>query len=370
MRCFNFAWLSVAPAFVSIALGACSASEVSSSEVRGSVGSAELALSLPDGTGIRAVSYLITGPNRYSNTGDVPVGNSSEVKFQVGNIPASRPDAYTIALRASTSSGELCSGGPAMFGITPSETALISVNLRCGGRAATGRGNVRVDVGVVQSAACAEVDGLSAIPREINTGSSISLTGFSSLPASSTYAWTVSSTTTLTPGVFGSPSASSTSFLCTEPGTHQVTLTVSSGAGCPVSTEVVDVICRGPTVDPDRCLLCELMVCPMRLQACETVGDVEKCNDVVQCVRQTGCATSGGFSLADCFCGDGVDVNTCLGQQVSEVTGACKEIIAQGTESTNVQEIAERFSDAAYATGRAVQLLQCDHLGCSEPCRF
>lgn len=82
--------------------------------VRGPVGSAELELTLPNGSSLETISYAITHASGYRNTGDVPVTNSTIVTFQVGNIPA-RED-YAIALSADSASGQ-CSAGPITFDI-------------------------------------------------------------------------------------------------------------------------------------------------------------------------------------------------------------------------------------------------------------
>jgi hypothetical protein len=227
-----------ATALLALVLAAGCGGETNKGRVHGPVGSAELSLSLPDSTTIDSVRYVITGPNAYTNMGDVPVANSSILTFQVGNIPAA--SGYSIQLTATTSAMVSCTGGPVPFSITPSETALVMVSLRCGaGNAATNNGNVRVDVDVIQDAACAEVDGLTALPRSVRVGSSLNLTGFAT-NSSATYGWTVAPAAG---GSFSSASAAMTSFTCLSEGTHTVTLRVSSGGSCTASTEDVPVIC-------------------------------------------------------------------------------------------------------------------------------
>jgi hypothetical protein len=171
----------------------------------------------------------------------IPVANSSELKFQVGNIPSGT--GYQISLSATTSGSQTCSAGPVEFAIMPSSATLVMMTLRCGGgTAASTKGNVRVDVDVVTGTQCAEVDGLTVLPRSVNVGGSMSLRGFATIPAGATYGWTVAPATG---GTFSSTTADMTSFTCAVAGMYTVTLSVSSGGTCTASTEDVPVICTG-----------------------------------------------------------------------------------------------------------------------------
>ena len=55
---------------------------------------------------------------------------------------------------------------------------------------------------------------------------------------------------------------------------------------------------------------------------------------------------------------------------LSAVTGACKDIIATGAESTVMTDISNRLGDPTYATGLAIQLIQCDQVFCADTCSF
>jgi hypothetical protein len=207
----------------------------------GPVGSAELNLVLPDNTTIDTVGYRVTHSNGYVNEGTVPVSNSTAVTFQVGNIPATT--GYAISLTATTSGQVTCGAGPVSFDISAGQTSLIMMTLRCGGgTAATTNGNVRLDVDVQTDAACAQVDGLTVLPRSVIVGSSLALTGFATT-AGATFGWTVAPAAG---GSFASPAAAMTAFTCNQAGTHTVTLRVASPAPCTASTADVPVICTPP----------------------------------------------------------------------------------------------------------------------------
>jgi hypothetical protein len=231
--------------WITLAAAGCSSDQASTgASQHREVGSAELNLSLPDNTTIDTVTYNVTQTgSSYTNTGMIPVANSSELKFQVGNIPSGT--GYQISLSATTSGSQTCSAGPVSFAIMPSNATLVMMTLRCGGgTAASTKGNVRVDVDVVTASACAAVDGLTVLPRSVNVGGSMALQGFATIPAGATYGWAVAPASG---GTFSSTTASMTSFTCAAAGMYTVTLSVSSGGTCTPSTADVPVICTGAT---------------------------------------------------------------------------------------------------------------------------
>jgi hypothetical protein len=129
--------------------------------------------------------------------------------------------------------------------------------------------------------------------------------------------------------------------------------------------------------EPQRaCIACQAgqPLCNARRLACENaVGQVhgipksELCREVLECFRATGCA-SAGRSTSDCLCERNADGGMCQGREFSELTGACKDVIAAGLDSTDLAEIEARFGDPEYATGLAVQLIQCGKTFCGDAC--
>jgi hypothetical protein len=406
---------------VTLAAAGCSTEQSTSAGQKRAIGSAELNLSLPDNTTIDTVTYNVTQTGgSYTAMGSIPVTNSSLLAFQVGNIPAGT--GYQMSLSATTSGSQTCSAGPVPFSIMPSNATLIMMTLRCGGgTAATSKGNVRVDVDVVTGSTCAEVDGLTVIPRSVNVGGSMSLTGFATAATGTTYGWTVDGG-----GTFSAASAAMTSFTCTASGMHTVTLSVSSGGTCTKSTEDVPVICTagaggagtgdaagtgaagtgdagtgvagtgvagtgvagtgvagtgvagtgvaGTGGGGSACTTCEAAqpVCLQRQMDCDaiagTIGGVAKsaiCHQVIDCVRTSKCASAGDTdSPSDCLCGVNADVDVCASQTLAVVTGACKDIIATGTETTSLSDMTTRLGDPDYATGLAMRLILCDQKFC------
>ena len=177
-------------------------------------GSVAMQLTLPDGSQIAAIEYSITGNSISPITGSVPVGNSTTVAFQVGGIPVGT--GYTLALTATTSTGQACSGS-AIFDIVAGQVNAVSVAINCG--QANTSGNVHVEVEINR---CAIVTSLSALPVEVLVGGTIALSAAASSPDAS-FAWSASA------GAPTQPSAASTNYPCAVPGTHTITVAVNGG---------------------------------------------------------------------------------------------------------------------------------------------
>jgi hypothetical protein len=128
------------------------------------------------------------------------------------------------------------------------------------------------------------------------------------------------------------------------------------------------------------CEQCEMVnaTCNQRFIDCGaitgTINGMPKsdiCRQIVQCVRTTKCASdSATDSPSDCLCGLDVDVGVCSTQQLSALTGECKDIIATGAETTAVLDISTRLGDPTYAVGLAMRLIQCDQRFCATDCSF
>jgi hypothetical protein len=227
-------------AFLGLSAAACAVQTASDEPSVRTIGSAELSLTLPDNTTISSVGYKVTHMNGYSSDGSVPVANSEAITFQIGNIPAAL--GYKIELSASTSGSVDCKAGPMPFDITATQTALIKMTLRCGGGGSGSKaGNVRVDVDVETGGSgngCAEVDGLTALPRSVKVGSEIDLRGYAT-SSSASFMWTAASG-----GTFSSATSATTKFKCESTGTHTITLSVTGGGtSCSASKAEIPLIC-------------------------------------------------------------------------------------------------------------------------------
>jgi surface-anchored protein len=202
-------------------------------------GKVSLALSLPDGSELTEVDWVITGGGSSEpRTGTIDVENSSTVSALIGGLPASA--GYTITLTASTSSGSACAGSGA-FDIEAGEVTSVDVVVRCQG--VSNAGSVRVN-GEINL--CPTLDGVSASPLEVMVGGTIELEAVASDPEGDmlSYAWAASS------GSLSMPDTASTRLSCTEAGPVTINLMVDDGHGCNEQDQV-EVWCSPATADPD-----------------------------------------------------------------------------------------------------------------------
>jgi hypothetical protein len=211
------------------------------------LGEVAMQIRLPNGQTISSIDYDITNTTLTSPIeGTIPVDNSPAIRFQRGNIPAG--GGYSLALEATTSTGDHCVNTPTTFAVTAGGTTSVMTTLRCGAEVTNGTdaGNVRVNVDVVSvGKTCPVVDGLSAAPLDVYLGGTIALQGYATT-ASATFGWSVSDAA----GTFAPANAAISAFTCTVPGAHIITLSVGA-TDCPAVTETVPVTCASDGTTPD-----------------------------------------------------------------------------------------------------------------------
>jgi hypothetical protein len=205
------------------------------------LGSIGMNLTLAGGQNVSSVSWVVTGPNGASTVvqqGAVPVQNSRTISFRVSGLPAG--NGYQITLTGTSSDGSVTCTGSAQFSVTARATTTVVDTLQCNA-ALSEAGSVQVGAPLYN---CAAAGSVSVSPSEAATGTPISLiaTATGVDPSAITYAWSAPS------GSFSAPSAASTNFTCSTPGTVTLTLTVGdgtvpTGAVCPNATTTVQVTC-------------------------------------------------------------------------------------------------------------------------------
>jgi hypothetical protein len=82
------------------------------------------------------------------------------------------------------------------------------------------------------------------------------------------------------------------------------------------------------------------------------------CNEVLDCVRDSGCA-AGGVSLFNCYCG-AADPTACL----TAPLGACKTQLQRGLETTDFNTIVHRIGDVTFGGGKAMDRVNCEQQVC------
>ncbi len=236
-------------------------------------GKVSLALQLPSGSILNALSYTITGPAGYTSTSSIDVSNSATVQALLGGIPAGT--GYSISLTGTTTDGLSVCAGSASFDVTASHATTVNVPVLCKEHAT--KGSVLAN-GTFNS--CPLVDGITASPNALSVGGSVVLQGQAhdsdAAPSALTYQWTASS------GTLSSASQQNPTFTCTAAGTATLTLTVSDGdttPGCADSLSA-SVTCSTPVCasNCDDSNPCTTDVCTPSLSCTHTtVADGSLC---------------------------------------------------------------------------------------------
>ena len=117
--------------------------------------------------------------------------------------------------------------------------------------------------------------------------------------------------------------------------------------------------------------------CPSAYQHCNSLQGVTAgkykpglpksalCRQILDCIHRSHCAKE--FNATDCLCGPNVRSVDCFNGSFEAMGGSCRDLIAAGAESNLVSDLSLRFSDATYAVGAAMMMLEnCDYAECKQ----
>lgn len=86
------------------------------------------------------------------------------------------------------------------------------------------------------------------------------------------------------------------------------------------------------------------------------------CNEVLDCVRTTGCAVGNG--IIKCYCGT-ANAQDC---QSGHANGVCKKQLERGLEATTFAQIARHLKDPKFGGGLAMARVDCEQQVCRAQC--
>jgi hypothetical protein len=388
-----------------------------SSEPAANTGQVGMQLTLPGGVTISQVSYTISGPT--PQTGTVPVGDAQSIQFVVGGLAAG---SYTIALSASDSAGDPCSGS-GTFTIVPGTVTGAVVTMQCivgsdaVAPAPVNSGSVLVEAGVTLEAGaptvCPGISSLTVTPAELPVGST-AMVAVATIGGAPTIQWSQTDAPGQTgAGTFGAATAASTTFKCTTAGQAVLTVSVATGAcvGVPFTTLSTIVTCDAPadagaandasdasdaaeaSTTPSPCAQfnggagCtpteQALVAADSNGACYSClanagclddslfgdignecgdfanpSDVALCMDTLNCLISSNCAAP----LSKCYCGSAGVSSTCQGNPApGPIDGVCAAKIAAGLgfPASDGTDITKNLTDKTKPGGRADQIFQC-----------
>jgi hypothetical protein len=213
------------------------------------IGRLRLSVTLPNGSTVASVTYHITGPT--TTTGMVAIDNAQSIEFVVGGLLAG--SGYSIALTATDSMGDPCSGTASGFIIVAGATSNVGVTMICSrvGEAG-GVGDVNTGPWAVDASAapyCPVITSFVINPTEEPIGAASALSVATTSPA--TIAWSVAPGLPAGAGTLDSTTSATPIFTCTSGGNVEVTVTVGAPGstacvGQPNTTMTGQIFCEGP----------------------------------------------------------------------------------------------------------------------------
>ena len=91
---------------------------------------------------------------------------------------------------------------------------------------------------------------------------------------------------------------------------------------------------------------------------------VPLCNEVLDCVRDSGCAANGNPALKSCYCGTAT-----ISQCTSGLgNGPCKAELERALETTDFATVSQRVGNSLYGGGVAMRRIDCDQSFCDPVC--
>jgi hypothetical protein len=292
-----------------------------------------LELTLGTGEQIDTVSYTITGPGGFTQTGTLNVSNSTILTAVLGGLPAGT--GYVITLTATASDGGAANCvGTATFNVVANTTTTVPVTLRC--TRPRNKGSVLIN-GTFNE--CPSIDTYGSLPAKAGEGGMIVLNSSASDgdngPQPLTYQWTTTS------GILSGATTPNATLTCTTAGMPTVTLTVSDGDPDPlcadkVSLTVICVQCLGEGTtcnDHNACTLtdtCHAESCvgsnlaPIRTP-CAPAHICNASGACVECIDATDCpGTDNACATRTCNAGVCGQVFAPAGPTPVQVAGDCR----------------------------------------------
>lgn len=127
----------------------------------------------------------------------------------------------------------------------------------------------------------------------------------------------------------------------------------------------------------EACLKCGAASCAEEQKGCSVLSGtatdgfrkgasrVQLCEEVLACVRKTGCAPGARGVGHECYCG-GDDVQKCITEATPH--GPCKEVIEAAGESNSPMEVGKRWGNHEFAVGAAFRRVRCEAQRCRTEC--
>jgi hypothetical protein len=203
------------------------------------LGDLALGLTLPDGSEVGSVNYVVSKDGVQVRTGVLLVGSDGRASATLTGFDPG--PGYQVVLTAPRDGGPTCSGQSSTFTVFADMTASVDVVLQCDNL--TVDGNIAING---QFNVCPKVTSSSVTPLTVAIGSFTNITATASDRDGDplTFAWSAPS------GTFSAPTAANGTYTCASIGTQTLTVSVSDGParGC-TRSKTTTVTCVASGVD-------------------------------------------------------------------------------------------------------------------------
>jgi hypothetical protein len=221
----RWTWLALCAAAV---LAACSGQPAGPDD---GINSQKSNLDLGGGVHIDSVSYVLTGPASFMQTGALPVGASSTITATFNNIP--KGTGYKLNASGWASDNITLCKGDASFDMAKAGSVTVKIPLECA-KPPAGSLSFQANTNV-----CPVIEGLSVWPLTALVGSTVTLALTAQDPDKAPAP--LSATWSTTSGALSATSITGAVLTCTAAATATVSVSVSDGdpvATCPATTSV------------------------------------------------------------------------------------------------------------------------------------
>jgi hypothetical protein len=210
----------------------------------GAGGQLQLALTLPGGVTVSAVSWkVLSSTGATLAMGNINTSNASATPSVSVGVPPGTGDTVTMA--AMTSTGATCSGTSAPFNVTAGMVVGVPVTVNCSAtNTGTGIGSVVVTGTLVEGDNCPALASWSISPQM--TAAQGGIIDVSALATDADVGETLSYAWSATAGSFVSAMMPSTQYTCAAAGMHTLTVTITDNhtpTPCSINVSFPPVTC-------------------------------------------------------------------------------------------------------------------------------
>jgi hypothetical protein len=203
-------------------------------------GGISLGLTLPDGSEVGNVTYVIKQNGTEVRTGSIAIGANGVASTEITGLAPGAGYSVTLTAARSAPAGAPDCVGSADFTVVSATTTAVNVTLQCDDTSSDGNITINGTFNI-----CPKITSTTATPTTVAVGGTVSVTAAARDKDGDalTYAWTS------TGGTFAPANAGTSTFTCSTAGAQVLTISVTDGTarGC-TKTQNINITCTGDVV--------------------------------------------------------------------------------------------------------------------------